>query len=93
LKDREEKLPGVELPFALERKYPNAGEHWGWFWVFPAPNSSTDPRSGVRRRHHLHPSVMQRAVKEAIRKAGIHKHVVYDIDIMKLLIRKSPPLN
>ena len=75
LKDRSENQPGVELPYALERKYPNAGTTWGWFWIFPAPNLSTDPRSGIRRRHHLHESAIQRAVKVAIGKAGIHKHV------------------
>lgn len=74
LKDREENHPGVQLPYALERKYPNAGKSWGWFWVFPAPKHSIDPRSGIRRRHHLHESAIQRAVQEAIRKAGIHKH-------------------
>lgn len=53
-RDRREKQAGVQLPFALERKYPNAGKTWGWYWVFPAPNLSIDPRSGVYRRHHLH---------------------------------------
>lgn len=72
--DRKENQPGVQLPYALERKYPNAGKQWGWYWVFPAPNLSTDSRSGIRRRHHIHESTVQRAVKEAIRKAGIHKH-------------------
>lgn len=74
LKDQEENHPGVQLPYALERKYPNAGKSWGWFWVFPASNLSIDPRSGIRRRHHLHESAIQKAVQEAIRKAGIHKH-------------------
>lgn len=72
--DRAQDMPGVHLPFALEKKYPNAGESWAWFWIFPAQDFSVDPRSGVCRRHHLHASVMQRAVKVAIRKAGIHKH-------------------
>ncbi len=62
---------GVELPYALERKYPKAGKEWGWFWVFPAPTLSTDPRSGVRRRHHLHVSILQRQFKTAVRAAGI----------------------
>lgn len=74
LKDREEELAGVQLPFALEKKYPDAGKNWGWFWVFPAPNLSIDPRSRVRRRHHLHASLMQRAVRKAIGQAGISKH-------------------
>ena len=63
----------VYLPYALERKYPNADREWGWQWVFPASNISTDPRSGIRRRHHLHESVLQKAVRISIKKAGIHK--------------------
>ncbi|MEW5814588.1 MAG: tyrosine-type recombinase/integrase, partial [Spirochaetota bacterium] len=47
---------------------------WGWQYVFPAKNISTDPRSGARRRHHIHESTLQRAVKEAMRLAGINKH-------------------
>ncbi len=74
LKDRAEDHPGVQMPYALDKKYPNAGKSWGWFWVFPAPNLSVDPRSHIRRRHHLHESAIQRAIKTAIRKAGIHKH-------------------
>jgi len=60
--DRRVEAPGVELPFALARKYPRAGAEWGWFWVFPAPGLSIDPRSGIVRRHHLHPTLLQRAV-------------------------------
>jgi integron integrase len=66
-------IPGVELPYALERKYPAAGSEWGWFWVFPAPGLSTDPRSGVVRRHHVHPTLLQRAVRRAAREAAIAK--------------------
>jgi integron integrase len=64
----------VYLPDALARKYRNAEKEWGWQYVFPATQISTDPRSGVQRRHHLYETVMQKAVKEAIRKAGIAKH-------------------
>ena len=64
----------VYLPHALKRKYPNANREWGWQYVFPASKLSVDPRSGIRRRHHLHETVLQRAVKAAIRKAGITKH-------------------
>ena len=64
----------VELPYALERKYPNAKYEWGWQYVFPAKKASTDPRSGARRRHHIHESTLQRAVKKAIQLAGITKH-------------------
>jgi integron integrase len=71
--DRCGRIPGVELPHALERKYPAAGSAWGWFWVFPAPGLSTDPRSGVVRRHHLHPTLLQRAVRSAAREAAIAK--------------------
>jgi integron integrase len=65
----------VELPFALDRKYPNADREWGWQYVFPSANIGTDPRSGVRRRHHAHESAIARAVKHATRTAGIAKRV------------------
>jgi integrase len=64
----------VELPGALARKYPNAGREWGWQWVFPATRLYVDRSTGQRRRHHLHESVLQRAVKEAARAAGLAKH-------------------
>lgn len=63
----------VELPWALARKYPNAGRQWTWQWVFPATRISVDRVTGQRRRHHLHEPVLQRAVKEAVRRAGIAK--------------------
>ena len=63
----------VELPSALAQKYPLAARSWGWQYVFPAVNISRDPRSGAVRRHHLDESVLQKAVKEAIRRAGIVK--------------------
>jgi integron integrase len=66
---------GVALPDVLERKYPNANREWGWQWVFPASRISLDPRLGIRRRHHLHESVLHRAVKEATRRAKIAKPV------------------
>lgn len=65
----------VALPEALVRKYPNADREWGWQWVFPASTISSDPRTGERRRHHLHESVPQRALREARRLAGIAKPV------------------
>ena len=61
----------VELPYAIERKYPRAAWEWGWQWVFPATRHYVDRETGQRRRHHLHESVVQRAVKEAVRIAGI----------------------
>lgn len=63
----------VALPGRLERKYPNAGREWGWQWVFPATSIYVDRETGKRRRHHLHESVVQRAVKEAVRRADIAK--------------------
>jgi integron integrase len=63
----------VYLPFALDRKYPNADREWGWQYVFPASRRSTDPRSGIERRHHASPDVLQRAIKGAVRNAGIAK--------------------
>jgi integron integrase len=63
----------VALPGGLERKYPNAGREWAWQWVFPATSCYVDRETGKRRRHHLHESVVQRAVKEAVRRAGIPK--------------------
>ena len=63
----------VELPWALARKYPNAGRESGWQWVFPATRIYIDRLTGERRRHHLHESVLQRAVKDAVRGAGIVK--------------------
>lgn len=66
----------VYLPHALEFKYPSAATELGWQYLFPAPKYSLDPRSpGTMRRHHLEPSGLQRAVKEAARKAGIRKRV------------------
>jgi len=63
----------VELPAALERKYPRAPWEWGWQWVFPATRSYADVASGRTRRHHLHESVLQRAFKVAVRRAGVAK--------------------
>jgi integron integrase len=63
----------VELPDALARKYPSAGREWPWQWVFPATRLYTDRVTGQRRRHHLHETVVQRAVHHAVRAAGSHK--------------------
>ena len=63
----------MELPHALERKYPRAGSAWAWFWVFPQSVHSVDPRSGVVRRHHLYDQTFQRAFKRAVAAAGIAK--------------------
>jgi len=63
----------VELPNALHRKYPNAAREWGWQWLFAADGYSTCPRTGVIRRHHLHPKTLQRTMQRAVRAAGIDK--------------------
>jgi integron integrase len=63
----------VYLPFALQRKYPNAARDWRWQYVFPADKLSIDPRSNERRRHHIGEKNLQNAVKQAIRAAGITK--------------------
>lgn len=63
----------VSLPGALQRKYPQADTELAWQFVFPSTHRSVDPRSGVERRHHRSPSSLQRAVKQAIRKADIPK--------------------
>jgi integron integrase len=65
---------GVSMPDALARKYPNADKSPGWQYVFPAARYSIDPRSGVVKRHHLLPDSIQKAVKVAIKQAGIAKH-------------------
>ena len=63
----------VYLPYALARKYPGAPLEWGWQYVFPARDLSRDPRSGLVRRHHLDEQRVQRAVRQAVRSAGIDK--------------------
>jgi integron integrase len=76
--DRADNLPGVALGGALERKYPSAGKEWRWFWLFPAAGLSVDPRSRLVRRHHVHPSALKRAFKNAVtateitRRASVH---------------------
>ena len=66
-------LGQVSLPNALERKYPNASKEWSWQWVFPASSVFTDRQSGQQLRHHVHESVLQKAVKEAVIKSGVIK--------------------
>jgi integron integrase len=63
----------VYIPLALARKWPSAPREWGWQYVFPAPNRSRDPRGGVIRRHHLSHQAFQRAMRQAVRDAGIAK--------------------
>lgn len=72
-RDVAEGYGSVYLPYALERKYPAASTSWGWQYVFPATKRSTDPRSQVTRRHHMDETTVQKAVKIAVRKAGINR--------------------
>ena len=71
--DLQDGCGAVWLPFALERKYPNACRDWGWQYVFPADRRSVDPRSGIERRHHISDQSVQRAMREALRICGIAK--------------------
>lgn len=73
--DRQAQRGGVEVPHALEVKYPRVSHTWGWFWLFPSPSLSVDLRSGVERRHHLYEERLQRALKRAVAQAGIVKPV------------------
>ena len=61
------------LPYALDRKYPAAGREWMWQYVFPSASLSVDPRSGVIRRHHVQDQAVQRAIRQAVRDAGVAK--------------------
>jgi integron integrase len=63
----------VYLPYALERKYPGAARDWAWQYVFPSANLSEDPRTGIERRHHLQDQAVQRAMRQAVRDAGVAK--------------------
>ena len=71
--DLHEGCGAVYLPYALERKYPNANREWGWQYVFPADKRSNDPRTGIERRHHIGETALQQAVRHAVRQAGIDK--------------------
>lgn len=73
--DRSAGLPGVWLPEGLAKKYPRAGESWEWQWVFPSRETSLDPATQVRRRHHVSDNLFQRALKGASHKAGMTKRV------------------
>jgi integron integrase len=71
--DLQQGFGSAALPAALERKYAGASMELGWQWVFPARRRSRDPRSGVERRHHVNETSVQRAVKQAVRAAGLTK--------------------
>ncbi len=72
-KDIQEGFGRIYMPYALDRKYPNAGKEWGWQYVFPAATRFNNTQTGDQGRYHVHESVLQRAVKEALHKAGITK--------------------
>ena len=74
-RDLSEGAGHVALPTALSRKYPAASREWPWQWVFPATRTYRDRETGLRHRHHLHETVLQRAVREAVRRADIPKKV------------------
>jgi integron integrase len=73
--DRRNGVNGVVLPGGLDRKYPNASREWAWQFVFPAGRVCREPRWGGPTRFHLHESAVQRAVKAAVRRAGLTKRV------------------
>lgn len=69
--DRQQRRGGVEVPHALQAKYPQLANTWGWFWLFPSPTLSVDPHTGEIRRHHLFEERLQRALKRAVAR---HRH-------------------
>ena len=73
--DLDQGFGSVYLPHALERKHPHADRDWKWQYVFPAGSRGVDPRSGLERRHHLHESVIRKAIYAAARKTAIAKKV------------------
>ncbi|HWI57879.1 MAG TPA: integron integrase [Bacillota bacterium] len=73
--DREAGVPGVWLPEGLERKWPRAGESWEWQWFWPSRQLMRDPRSGLRRRHHVLDATFQHFVRQAALRAGLSKRV------------------
>lgn len=73
--DRSRGALPVYLPDGLERKFPNGGREWPWFWVWPAKSESVDPRLNITRRHHVHEHTLGKALRIAARNAGLHKRV------------------
>ena len=74
-KDLSQGFGSVYLPNALAKKYKNAPKEWGWQYVFPSKTLSVDPRSGVKRRHHIHLDSLSKAIKRAARISGVKKTV------------------
>jgi len=73
--DRQADAPGVWLPEGLERKFPQAGKAWEWQWFFPSRQWMRDPRTGLRRRHHVLDATFQRAIRQAAFGARLDKRV------------------
>jgi integron integrase len=73
--DRRAGLPGVALPGAFAEKHPGAAVSWEWYWLFPGPSPSVDPRSGITRRHHLHEINISRELARAGKLAHLEKRV------------------
>jgi integron integrase len=71
--DLEDGFGSVHLPFALSRKYPSAARQWGWQYVFPSSRLSIDPQTGKKQRHHMAEGILQSALNQAVRTAGIVK--------------------
>lgn len=74
-RDRAAGAAPIYLPDWLERKFPNGGREWPWFWLWPAAGEGTDPRTGIVRRHHVHEDTLGKSLKLATRKAGLPKRV------------------
>ncbi len=74
-RDRENGLDGVWLPGALETKSPGAGKEFAWQWFFPGKTPAVDPRSGRKRRHHVHDNTLHKSIKVAAQRAGITKSI------------------
>jgi hypothetical protein len=89
--DREAGHPGVAIPGALGKKFSKAGQRWEWFWLFPAPDLSTDPETGVQRRHHIHPGCYTNALSRAVAEAGIAKRVT--LACVSLMLAASQPIS
>jgi integron integrase len=74
-KDLAAGLGSVQMPFALDKKYPAAHKQWIWQFVFPAPTLSTEPETGIVRRHHIHETSIQKAIRAAAKLAEVEKRV------------------
>ena len=83
--DRAAQRPGVYMPFALDAKYPRAGQSWAWHWVFPSPTLSIDPRSGIERRHHLYELLPKEAFQDTTQLATAIKGLTITLGAVRPL--------